>query len=284
MKRVLITGERSFIGSSFEKWCQDFPGEFEIETISLKENKLEDISFAGFDSILHVAGIAHVSSDKANKETYFRVNRDLAIQTAEKAKSEGVKQFVFMSSMHVFGNHPKKGRESVITNKTKPCPVNYYGESKLQAEIGLKKLADISFRIAIIRAPMVYGRGAKGNYPNLVKFARITPIFPEYNNQRSMIHIDNLCEFIRLLIDDQAFGDFHPQNSEYACTSQLVLWIVEKYNRKIFKTRLFNPLIRFLGNHFSLIEKVFGDFMYDMELSSYPRKYQVRTLKESIFI
>lgn len=284
MKRILITGEGSFIGSSFENWCQQFPGEYEIEKISLKENNIANLSFAGFDSIIHVAGIAHVSSHKTMKEKYFSVNRDLAIQTATKAKSEGVSQFVFMSSMHIFGDRPRKGRESMVTNKTKPCPINYYGESKLQAEIGLKKLVDENFKIAIIRPPMVYGGGAKGNYPRLIKFAKITPIFPEYINKRSMIHIDNLCEFIRLVVDDQAHGEFHPQNSEYTCTFQLVMWIGQKYNRKILKTRLFNPLIREMGNHFSVIEKVFGDFTYDMALSVYPKNYQVHTLKESIFL
>jgi nucleoside-diphosphate-sugar epimerase len=282
MKRILITGENSFIGSSFEKWCSKFPGEYEVETISLKENKLDNLSFVGFDSIFHVAGIAHVSTRSSMKDAYFRINRDLAIQTAEKAKREGVGQFVFMSSINVFENITKKNHETVITTKTTPNPAGYYGQSKFAAEIGLKKLSNEEFRIAILRPPIVYGKGAKGNYPNLVSFAKVTPIFPDFDNRRSMIHIDNFCEFIRFIVDDIAQGEFHPQNREYACTSQLVMWIAQKNGHKIVKTSLFNPLIRILENHFPVIEKIFGDFIYDMDLSYYPKDYQIHTLKDSI--
>lgn len=284
MKKILITGEGSFIGTSFEKWCLHFPNDYLIKTVSLKENRLEDISFFGFDAIFHVAGIAHVSSNEKMKDLYFRINRDLAIQTAEKAKAEGIKQFVFMSSMNIFGNRPRKGREATVTVNTKPAPISYYGESKLQAEIGLRKLIDDSFKIAFIRPPMVYGREAKGNYPKLVKLAKLTPVFPEYKNKRSMIHIDNLCEFIRLVIEDEANGEFCPQNEEYVCTSHLVTMIAEHYGHKIYTTRIFNPIIVHLVNRFSIFEKLFGDFTYDMELSRYSKSYQVHNLSDSIQI
>lgn len=280
MKKILITGKNSFVGNSFEKWLKQYPNKYIVDKISLKNETWKRIDFSKYDSVLHVAGIAHVSTNPKLKDLYYRINRDLTIEVAKKAKSQGVKQFIFMSSIIVYGDSSKKLK--VIDENTVPKPSNFYGKSKLEAEEGIKLLDDEDFKIVIIRPPMIYGKDSKGNYPKLAKLARITPIFPDIDNQRSMIHIDNLAEFLRLIIDNEERGIFFPQNKEYVKTSELVKNIAELHGKKIRLTKMFNPFIRLLLGKINLIDKVFGNLIYDMKLSNYKIEYQIRDLKKSI--
>ena len=276
MKRILITGKNSYIGTSFENWLAKNPDEYQVDTVGTRNDEWRDFDFSPYDVVFHVAGIAHNSSDPKLKDLYYKVNRDLTIEVAKKAKAEGVKQFIFMSSIIVYGT-----KNEVIDENTKPDPDNFYGDSKLQAELGLKSLEADDFKVAIIRPPMIYGKGSKGNYPKLAKLAQKTPVFPNFDNHRSMLHIDNLTEFLKLMIDNKESGLFHPQNKEYVCTSRLVEQIATYHNKKIWTTRIFNPLISVLSK-VNTIKKLFGNFIYNQELSYYKEKYQIRTLEESV--
>ncbi|WP_327796016.1 NAD-dependent epimerase/dehydratase family protein [Tetragenococcus halophilus] len=229
MKRILITGENSYIGNSFEEWVTD-KDRFHVEKISLRENNWKRFDFSKYDVIFHVAGIAHVSSDPKMEEKYYEVNRDLTIDVAKKAKDNGVKQFIFMSSIIVYGDSTETN--GIITNSTTPNPSNFYGNSKLQAEEGLEKLQSNSFNVVVLRPPMIYGKGSKGNYPKLAKLAQVTPVFPNFPNKRSMLHIDNLCEFIKLMIINNENGLFFPQNKEFVNTSELVQAISKTHKKK----------------------------------------------------
>ena len=262
MKRILITGKNSYVGTSVENWLNKSEGAYQINSIDMHGDQWKSHDFSQYDVVFHVAGIAHVSSNpsKDEAELYYRVNRDLAIETAKKAKAEGVSQFIFMSSIIVYGD--VKETNGKITKDTIPNPKNAYGDSKLQAEQGLKPLQSKDFNIAILRPPMIYGPNSKGNYQKLVKFARISPIFPNYPNKRSMLHIDNLSEFIKQLIDNNQNGLFFPQNKEYVCTSQMVKDLAYEQGKKIYLTKIFNPLISGLKN-VNVINKVFGDLYYD---------------------
>src|SRR5699024_9778086 len=131
---------------------------------------------------------------------------------------------------------------------TVPTPSNFYGDSKLQAEEGIRPLESEDFKVVIVRPPMIYGKGSKGNYPRLSKLAQKTPIFPDFDNQRSMLHIDNLCEFIKLAIDNKERGLFFPQNEEYVQTSKMVKNIAEVYGKKVWITTLFNPIVKLFSN------------------------------------
>lgn len=279
MKKILVTGINSFIGNAVKQWLEQYPQKYEIDLIDLKLDTWRNDSFSHYDVVFHVAGIAHVSSDPKLEDLYFKVNRDLTIEVAEKAKRDGVKQFIFMSSMIVYGNH-----QTNIDINTIPQPNNFYGQSKLQAEQGIQVLNDEQFKVAIIRPPMIYGKGSKGNYPRLAKFAISSPFFPDFKNQRSMLHIDNLSEFIKLLIDNEDAGYFFPQNRDYVETSQLVAEIAKVHNKYIYLTRLFNPFISLFLN-VNLIKKVFGESIYDMKMSDYSKgNYQVRSFEESILL
>ena len=280
MKKVLITGANSYIGTSFERWVSQYPDRYKVDTVDMKDGSWRDKDFSYYDVVFHVAGIAHVSSDPTLKDLYYRVNRDLTIETAKKAKVEGVKQFIFMSSIIVYGDSSKGKR--VIDRNTIPSPSNFYGDSKLQAEEGLKALEDENFKIVILRPPMIYGKGSKGNYPKLSKAAQILPIFPDIDNERSMLHIDNLCEFIRLMIDNEERGLFFPQNEEYVKTSEMVRMIAEAHGRKIRLTKVFNPIIKMMYG-INVVNKVFGNLVYENSMSVYKKgEYRIRDFEESI--
>lgn len=279
MKKILITGANSYIGTNLEEWLNRYNGEYKVSTIDLRDETWRNKDFSLFDVVFHVAGIAHEKETKNNKELYYKINRDLSYETAKKAKKEGVKQFIFLSSMSVYGLE-----NGVIYKDTLPNPKSNYGKSKFQAEELIKTLNDDSFSVAIIRAPMVYGKGCKGNYPKLAKFVLRIPFFPDINNKRSMIYIFNLCEFVRLLIDNNSSGIFFPQNSEYVNTSELVSLIAEAHKKKIKLIKILNPIIKLLGLfNFRLVNKVFGDLVYDMSLSDFSKNYRIYEFRESIF-
>jgi UDP-glucose 4-epimerase len=129
---------------------------------------------------------------------------------------------------------------------------------------------------------MIYGKGSKGNYPKLVKMALKLPLFPDLHNERSVLHIDNLCEFIKLIVNNEDSGIFFPQNTDYVNTSELVKLIAVMHYKKIRLTKIFNPVLKLMGNFVGLINKAFGNLVYDMSMSNYKENYRVRNLKESI--
>ncbi|TKD70730.1 NAD-dependent epimerase/dehydratase family protein [Pseudalkalibacillus hwajinpoensis] len=280
MKTILITGVNSYIGTSLESWLENYPDQYSVDCISLRTDDWKKSDFSKYDVIFHVAGIAHVSSDPKMEELYYKVNRDLTIAVAEKSKAEGVKQFIFMSSIIVYGDGSIS--KKVIDKNTKPIPSNFYGNSKLLAEEGIKKLDNYGFKVVILRPPMIFGKGAKGNYLKLAKVAKIFPVFPDINNQRSMIHVDNLCEFVRLMIDNGESGLFFPQNKEYVKTSEMVRLIAKSHNRNIVLTKFFNPVVKIGLRKSSVINKVFGNLIYDNKLSLYKENYIIRDLEDSI--
>lgn len=262
MKRVLITGANSYIGTSFEAWAKKrYPGEFEIDTVDMVDGSWREKSFAGYDAVFHVAAIVHKKEKPEMKKLYLQVNKELPIEVARKAKEEGVRQFVFMSSMSVYGMNT-----GVITKETKAVPKTFYGKSKLAAEKGLLKLQDYGFHVAILRPPMVYGPDCKGNYQLLKKFVSVSPIFPDYFNQRSMIFIDNLCEFIVQVIWQEKAGMCLPQDENYVCTTKMVQEIAEESGKKIWTTKIFNSFISLgLKLHMPMLEKLFGSLVYEKE-------------------
>ena len=253
--------------------------------LDMLDNEWRTKDFSSYDVVYHVAGIAHADVGKVTEEQknlYYKVNTDLAVEVAEKAKSEGVKQFIFMSSMIVYSGC----KEKVITSETEPKPLNFYGNSKWQADQKIRRLADERFKVVVLRPPMIYGKGSKGNYPQLAKLAGTLPIFPEVKNKRSMLHIDNLCEFVKLMIDNEESGVFFPQNGEYTNTSDMVQMIAAVKDHKIVMIPGMSMFIKLMekipGKIGSLAEKAFGDFAYDMQMSEYKENYRVRTLLDSI--
>ena len=293
MRKILITGAGSFIGTSFENYIKKHANhdEYEISVMDTLTGKLvggesEDIwNFDGYDVVFHVAGIAHADVGKVTeegKELYRKVNTELAIETAKKAKAAGVKQFIFMSSAIVYGASSPIGKEKIITKDTKPEPENFYDESKLNAETGLLELSAGDFKVVILRPPMIYGPGCKGNYNSLRKFALKLPIFPKVKNERSMLYIDNLCEFVRLMIDNEESGIFHPANAETSNTSEMVKMIAEAHGKKKALMGGLTWLLKLLSHFTGLVNKAFGNLTYAEKLTEYKENYRVYSLAESI--
>lgn len=112
---------------------------------------------------------------------------------------------------------------------------------------------------------MIYGKGSKGNYPVLSKFAKKLPVFPDIDNVRSMLYIENLCEFIRLMIINNECGIFMPQNSEYTRTSDMVKMIAEQGGHKIYMTRVFDPFLRMGEPFVGVVNKVWGKLHWLMD-------------------
>ena len=278
MKKVLITGANSYIGTSFENYVKKlYPSDFSIETVDMIDGTWREKSFSGYDAVFHVAGIAHQKETKKNALSYYKINRDLAVETAKKAKDDGVKQFVFLSTMSVYGMESGN-----IKLSTLPNPKNNYGESKLQAEELIRELESDNFKVCILRPPMVYGKGCKGNYNTLKKIALKLPFFPKVNNIRSMIYIDNLCEFIRLIILNVNNGLYFPQNKEYVNTSKLVELICLSNNKKMRFTGIFNWVIAIFRRVISSVNKAFGSLTYDLEMSENISDYNVFSFEDSI--
>ena len=294
MKRILITGAGSYLGTNVEKYLKEYSilhenAQYQIETVSQRNNEWRNINFGMYDSVFHVTGIAHADVAKASEEEknqYYKVNCELAVETARKAKEERVKQFIYMSSIIVYGDSASIGKQKRITKDTEPAPVNFYGDSKLQAERGLQELQTDDFRVAIVRAPFLYGKGCKGNYVQLAKMARKLPLFPALKNERSMLYVENFCEFVRLLIEQGSGGIYYPQNREYSSTDVMVKEIAACHGKKIRLCKWMNPFVKLFakcpGKVGALAKKAFGSMSYEQEISHVIGDYQLFDFRESI--
>ena len=253
MIKILITGKDSYIGTSFEKYIsRNFSDRYTVDTVDMIDRGWREKDFSAYDTVFHVSGIAHIKETKENAELYYKVNRDLAIETALKAKNAGVSQFVFLSTMSVYGMET-----GVITKETAPCPKSNYGKSKLQAEERILSLADDNFKVCVIRPPMVYGEDCKGNYQSIVKIVEKFPVFPRVNNKRSLICIENLVSFIKMTIDDNLSGVFLPQNSEYMNTMEMAKDIALQKGKKIYFSYLLGFAVVVFRPFVSILKKAF---------------------------
>lgn len=269
MKRILITGKDSYIGNSFKEWVSQWPDKYHVDEVDTRDGAWEAFDFSGYDSILHVAGIAHIKETPKNEQLYYKVNRDLAVDVAKKAKAKGVKQFILLSSMSVYGLI-----EGTIDENTPLKPKSAYGRSKLEAEKIIGELQKTSFIVTIVRPPMVYGKNSKGNYSKLSKIAKKIPIFPKIENKRSMVYVDHLSEFIKNLIDRNMSGLYFPQNKEYVSTSDMVKKISKVYKKKIWMIKLYNPVIKKIITKLDIGQKIFGDLVYSKKISNVKFDYQ----------
>ena len=290
MKKILITGANSYIGISFEKYVSEhYSSELEVHTTDMIDGTWRQKSFSDYEVVFHVAGLAHADIGNVSDEIkakYYAVNTDLAIETCKKAKSDGVKQFVFMSSAIIYGDSAPFGQMKRITKDTEPNPTNFYGDSKWQADKGVRMLAAENFLVTVLRPPMIYGKGSKGNYPTLSKMARKLPIFPDCDNERSMLYIENLCEFLCQVMIRGEGGIFWPQNAEFTKTSDMVKMIGDIVNHKIIVSKVWNWAViiaaTFPGKTRRLANKAFGNLSYDQSISKCDFKYQLYDLKSSI--
>lgn len=297
MKRILIAGANSYIGTSLERYLLEYNASqgrerYRVDTISQRDSQWEDYDFRGYDAVFQASGIAHVDTGAVKQEQqalYYRVNCDLAAATARKARAAGVGLFIYPSSIIVYGDSAPYGKSRMITRQTPVGNSHFYGHSKIRAEEELRRLeseAPAGMQVAILRLPMVYGRGSRGNYPLLAKLAHRLTLFPNVRNQRSMIYIENLCEFLRQCIEEGRGGLYFPQNPAYTSTSQMVREIAAAHGKKLLLLKVLNPLValasRMPGRVGVLANKAFGSLTYDREMSGDMEAYCLYSLEESI--
>lgn len=293
MKRILIAGANSYIGTSLERYLleyNDLQGRelYRVDTVSQRDPRWEEHDLRGYDAVFQASGIAHADTGAVSRERqalYYQVNCDLAVHTAQKAQAAGVGLFIYPSSVIVYGDSAPYGKTRMITAQTPAECAHFYGDSKIRAEEALRRL-EAGMQVAILRLPMVYGRGSKGNYPLLAKLAGRLPFFPDVKNQRSMIYIENLCEFIRQRIEEGKGGLYFPQNSEYTTTSRMVQEIAAARGKKLRLLKIMNPLVA-LASHVpgkigNMANKAFGSLTVDRAMSGDVEGYCLYDLRESI--
>lgn len=285
MRTILVTGAGSFVGTSVQRHLETYPDKYKVTAVGTRHGEWKELDFSQFDTVYHVAGLAH--SDVGNvsdevKAKYYAVNTDLAIEVAKKAKKEGVKQFIFMSSAIIYGDSAPIGVEKIITRKSDYSPANFYGDSKVQAEKGLLPLSSDTFRVVILRCPMIYGKEGKGNFPTLEKLAQKMWLFPKVDNKRSMLYVGNLAEFVRLMIENEEAGIFWPCNREYSNTSELVRMIAECHGKKVRLVPGFGWTLKGLSHVTGYVNKAFGNLAYEESLGEYKEEYRLYSLAQSI--
>ncbi len=263
MKNVLIVGKNSYIGKNLKKKLQGYFKDYLVDSITVKDDYWKYKDFSKYDVVVHLSAIVHKKEKNESEELYNKVNCDLATQVAEKAKNAGVPQFVFMSTMAVYGEEGNLLKEIVINKNTKENPKTFYGTSKLLAEKNILKLKDNNFKVTIIRPPMVYGENCPGNYIKLEKLALKVPVFPYIENQRSMIHINKLCDYIKLYIDNCLEGIFLPQDDNYVNSSLLVKEIGAKNGKYIHLSKFLGFIIKTFLKDLSIVKKIFGNLVYE---------------------
>ena len=284
MKKILITGAGSYVGESVRKYILAKSHElFQIDVVDTMGDNWKGADYSQYDVVFHVAGIAHVNADPKMEPLYYKVNRDLTIEIARYAQEAGVKQFIFMSSQIVF-HESQSLKTEVLTADTDPNPNGFYGDSKLQAEKGLKALRAEGgqMKMCILRPCMIYGPNAKGNFPRLAKLGCKVPLFPAWHNKRSMLYIDNLAEFVLQAVVRELEGTFYPQNRELADTVEIIRFFAKEAGHKVWITRLLNPFV-WLGSFvLQPINKMFATYYYDPEISKMDFDYQLVSFEESL--
>ncbi|MBV9987596.1 MAG: NAD-dependent epimerase/dehydratase family protein [Chitinophagaceae bacterium] len=285
MKKILLTGASGFVGSRYLAYSAD---KYQITPVSVKERLPSADELHGVDVVLHAGGLAHQMQWTA-PERYFSANYDTTRALADLAKQCGVGHFIFISTIKVFGE-----ANTGPLNENSPClPVNDpYGESKLQAEKYLQTIASDSFVVTIIRPPLIYGPGVKGNLDRLLHLADTGYWLPfgGIHNRRTMIYLDNLVELINAAIDRKAGGIFLAADAKPLATSDLISQIRQCLGRPL---RLFSlpglfkkALLRFKPE---LGQRLFGSFEMDATQSyrrlafypPYPVEQGIRDMVEA---
>ena len=266
-------------------------------------DRWREADFSLYDVVFHVAGIAEVNGKKGMEQLYYKVNTDLTVEIAKHAQEHGVKQFIFMSSMIVY-QETQSLKGNIVTPDTLPAPNGVYGDSKLKAEEGLRKIGesegesdgdsdsesvgesvsvgDGRMKICILRPPMIYGPKSKSNLLRLGRLGTKVPVFPNWRNKRSMLYIDNLGEFVKQAVLRELEGTFYPQNRELTATVDIIRFFAEAAGHRIWITRVLNPFV-WLGSFvLQPINKMFADSYYVPEMSEYGFEYQIVGFEESL--
>ncbi|BGE81404.1 NAD-dependent epimerase/dehydratase family protein [Staphylococcus petrasii] len=271
-KSILITGTSGYIGSHLATALEH--SDNSIKRLSVRNSLWKNQSFKDYDVIIHTAALVHNNNPDAILEDYFRVNMQLPSSLAIKAKEDGVSQFIFMSTMAVFGEDGEIGSVKEINDPFDINPVTDYGISKSKAENKLLSLSSDSFKVVIVRPPMIYGANSPGNFSRLKKVAEILPIIPNINNKRSALYINHLVDFIKAIIEKNVAGTYHPKDQFDFNTTKVIKEIRKVKNKKTILV----PIPKFVYpilNKVKLVSKLYGNLIYGNDLYLYEKRMQI---------
>lgn len=279
---ILLTGASGFIGRklSVSLTEKNIPFMQVVRNDSLNSDYVIDMCDSPSWSealehkrvVIHLAGLAHVENNEyaCLLTQYRQVNVDATLHLAREAASAGVQRFIFISSISVIGNSTSQNKP--FTEDDLPSPKDITGISKLEAEQGLKAISnETGMEIVIIRSPLVYGPGAKGNFARLMKLvAKGLPLpFGAIQNQRSLVAVDNLVDLIITCIEhprasNQTFlaGDGHDLS-----TTELLIGIAKAMGRPIILIPV--PVVALklmatLVGKKSMADRLFGSLQVDI--------------------
>lgn len=283
--KIVITGANSYIGNSLQSYIQSNDKELEVYQLDVIGDKWREFDFFGYDTVVHVAAIVH-RKDILSWETYNEVNVDLPTEIAQKAKEQGVKQFIFLSSMAIYGVEKSLSKKKgVISAQTVMAPTSMYGKSKYLAEQKLTEIESVNFKVAIVRPPNVYGPGCKGGYiSTYMNIVRKLPVIPKAftSVRQSVLYIDNLSRFIYLLIIRQMNGIYTPQDDTSISAVEIMQYICDALNLHK-KTSSFWGLFIYLLAFSPLVRKGYGGVSYNQDkLQQEEFDYLIVSCKEGI--
>jgi nucleoside-diphosphate-sugar epimerase len=251
---ILVTGATGFVGRSLSAELLTQGSDVSVAIrqenasipLGIKINNVGDFTaetdwldaLLGVEVVVHTAARVHVMNDTSHDplEEFRKVNTYATLNLAKQAADSGVKRFVFLSSIGVNGNNNFKP----FTEQQELEPHDLYAISKLEAEKGLLALAQhTSMEVVIIRPPLVYGANAPGNFGNLVKWiSKSIPLpFGAIRNQRSLVALDNLVDFIILCADREKSPKavnqvFLISDNEDVSTTQLLRKVAKSLNKQ----------------------------------------------------
>ena len=262
MKKILIYGKGSYIGEHYREGLEARGHQVDmVDSLTLKPG---EFSVEGYEVVINVVGIAHIKITPDMESLFYMINTDYAVDLCRLAKEAGVKQYIYMSSMNVYGD-----TSECIKSRDQENPKNFYGKSKLLADQRIHEMEDANFKVVSIRPPVVYGKGCKGNFTLLEKVASIAFVFPEYKNIRSMIFIDHLTNFLCQMVENEENGYFHPQNKSYISTTETVVAIRKAKGKRTLLISGLGWLIRIMMRFVTKAERAFADDYYDLDFSKY---------------
>lgn len=283
MKKILVTGKNSYAGRKFVERLEGKNSSWIVDGISVRDDDWKRLDFSEYDAIYHVAAIVHLKEKASREKDYYRVNSQLPYEIALKAKKEGVKTFVFLSSIAVYGLIGEIGKDVIITMDTEENPVTLNGKSKLVAEQNLKPLQSEDFDVVLMRIPLIYGKDCPGNYTSLSNLTKKIGVFPSVRNERSMVYIDHLSDMVEHVIERNLHGTLLINNPNNFETLDLVKKIAKAHNKKLIESNLLGFFIKKIGNNFSVLKKMFGTVYFKIDDTEIPGfRYSEINFEQSI--
>jgi nucleoside-diphosphate-sugar epimerase len=297
--RVLVTGSAGFIGKHLvdrlasegldvigtSRCAAPDPDGRTVASPELSSDADWSEHLRDIDTVIHLAGKAHVTGDTAKRSSqtnYHRINAEGTIRLAEQAATVGVRHFIFLSSCHAVAAES----DHIISEQTPPHPASDYGRSKLAAEIGLKKaLSGNKTSYTILRPPLVYGPGNLANFARLIKMVTsgIPLPFGSIKNRRSFIGVRNLSDIIFCCIGNSRVKNrtFFPSDCEDLSTPQLIDLIARAYGSP---DRLFSvPEFFLLAASRILGMRVISKLLASLYVDSEPLREELRWLPPHTF-